>query len=530
MQSCGEAIVRYLEKKSVSTVFGIPGVHNLELYRGLQGSSIRHILCRHEQGAGFLADGYARASGEVGVAFVITGPGLTNISTAIGQAYADSIPMLVISSVNESWSLGKGTGRLHECERQLSVTDSITGFNARVHSVDEAYDALDRAFTLFESERPRPVHIEVPIDVLAQTVPEGFYREPAAITAQRPSPSSEELLAALELLSKAEKPMIIVGGGAIEAADAVAKLAEKLRAPTFTTVAGKGMLPIGHPFKAGATLCTEAGWNAIEQADVVLAIGTEMADTDFWRDTLPITGSLIRVDIDERKLTDLYPAKLAIHSDANAFVASLLTYENLSSASVIDEEFAIELRNNVRENLLQWDQSLVRILDAIMKIATDTRVVADMTQLAYAANFTQPIDGARRWLHPTGFGTLGYALPAAIGAALADPSTPVLAIAGDGGLQYTVQELATAKEIASPMVLLIWNNSRLGQIWDDMERTGIEPIAVAMDNPDFGLLARAYDIGYSKPGTLAALKASLSGGLSSNGLTIIEVTPSILDR
>lgn len=315
MMSCGEALVKLLEAYNVDTVFGIPGVHTLELYRGLPGRNIRHVLTRHEQGAGFMADGYARVTGKPGVAFVITGPGLTNISTAIGQAYSDSIPMLVVSSVNETRTLGKGWGRLHETKNQRAITEPLTAFSATAYNPEDVPDLIARAFSVFNSERPRPVHLEIPMDVLASPV--AFdWSDDVRWADVRPAPEQKRVAEAIEALEAAKRPLIIAGGGAINAASAITKLAENLSAAVFTTVAGKGLLDPQHPLNAGANLCMPEGWDYIGRADVVLAIGTELADTDMWRDTLPIKGDIIRVDIDPRKLNDLYPATISILADA----------------------------------------------------------------------------------------------------------------------------------------------------------------------------------------------------------------------
>jgi 5-guanidino-2-oxopentanoate decarboxylase len=193
----GQALVRLLANYGVDTVFGIPGVHTLELYRGLPGSGIRHVLTRHEQGAGFMADGYARVSGKPGVCFVITGPGVTNAATGIGQAYADSIPMLVISSVNHTASLGKGWGSLHECQDQRAMTAPITAFSAVALTAEDLPELIARAYAVFDSERPRPVHISVPLDVLAAPVARDWSndvvrrpaRHPAATALDRRSPN-----------------------------------------------------------------------------------------------------------------------------------------------------------------------------------------------------------------------------------------------------------------------------------------------------------------------------------------------------
>src|SRR3990167_5185414 len=209
----GQALVRLLANYCVDTVFGIPGVHTLELYRGLPGSGIRHVLTRHEQGASFMADGYARVSGKPGVCFIITGPGVTNAATGIGQAYADSIPMLVISSVNHTASLGKGWGCLHETQDQRAITAPITAFSAVALSAEDLPELIARAYAVFDSERPRPVHISVPLDVLSAKVSRDWSNE----VVRRPSrgvPAATALDLAVAKLQSAKRPMIIAGGGA----------------------------------------------------------------------------------------------------------------------------------------------------------------------------------------------------------------------------------------------------------------------------------------------------------------------------
>jgi len=527
-KSCGQAIVEFLVSAGVEQVFGIPGVHNLELYRGLVGSPIKHTLARNEQGAGFMADGYARATGKPGVAFVITGPGLTNIATAIGQAYSDSVPMLVISSVNESWSLGRGTGRLHESKDQLKFTESITAFNARAMQPSDVPALLNQAFTLFKSERPRPVHIEVPLDVLAMPVSEAWEFVDSDAE-NKPPQLSESLLADLR---NAKSPAIIVGGGAIGLGGQVTQLAESIGATIFSTVAGKGIIATEHPQNAGAVLCQPAGWDYISKSDLIVALGTELADTDFWRDKLPLASQhgLIHIDIDASQLNNLYQATHAINADLRVFLPELLTQlgdHQADTDSVISAVAA--LRSDTVAGLTDLDQAHSKVIEQIESNVTgDTIIASDMTQLAYASNFLLASQHERAWLHPTGFGTLGYALPAAIGAAIATQA-PVVALAGDGGLQYTIMELASAKEsVSSPFVVLLWNNERLGQIWDDMEASGIEPIAVAMHNPDFAQLAKAYGFNVYQPSSLNEFGQCLNTSCRTDGLHFIELRADVV--
>ncbi|QLC74843.1 5-guanidino-2-oxopentanoate decarboxylase [Pseudomonas sp. LPB0260] len=521
----GQALVRLLANYGVDTVFGIPGVHTLELYRGLPGSGIRHVLTRHEQGAGVMADGYARVTGKPGVCFVITGPGVTNAATAIGQAHADSIPMLVISSVNHSASLGKGWGCLHETQDQRAMTAPITAFSAVASSAEDLPQLISRAFAVFDSERPRPVHISVPLDVLAAPIG----RDWSAEVVRRPGrglPSAEALQQAADKLAGAKRPMIIAGGGALEAGAALAALSERLAAPLFTSVAGKGLLPPQAPLHAGATLCVEPGWQLIEQADVVLAVGTELADTDFWRERLPLTGELLRVDIDPRKFNDFYPCAVALKGDARQTLEELLARLPQQAR---DPAAARQALAGLRAAVEAGQGPLQRIHQAILarvaaELPHDAFISSDMTQLAYSGNYLFPSRAPRSWLHPTGYGTLGYGLPAGIGAKLGAPQRPGLVLVGDGGFLYTAQELATAvEELDSPLVVLLWNNDALGQIRDDMLGLDIEPIGVLPRNPDFAALAGAFGCRVQQPQNLDELQTQLAAGFAHPGVTLIEL-------
>ena len=521
----GQALVRLLANYGVDTVFGIPGVHTLELYRGLPGSGIRHVLTRHEQGASFMADGYARVSGKPGVCFVITGPGVTNAATGIGQAYADSIPMLVISSVNHSASLGKGWGSLHECQDQRAMTAPITAFSAVALTAEDLPELIARAYAVFDSERPRPVHISVPLDVLSAPIARDWSNDVVRRPTRGPA-CATALDDAAARLNGAKRPMIIAGGGALNAADQLLEISTRLAAPLFTSVAGKGLLPPNAALNAGSSLCVEPGWKLIAEADVVLAVGTEMADTDFWRERLPLNAQLLRVDIDPRKFNDFYPCAVALHGDAQQTLSGLL--ERLPS-SVRDASAAIAsvaaLREAVKAShgpLQQIHQSILARIAA--ELPENAFVSTDMTQLAYTGNYAFDSLAIRSWLHPTGYGTLGYGLPAGIGAKFGAPQRPGLVLVGDGGFLYTAQELATAvEELDSPLVVLLWNNDALGQIRDDMLGLDIEPIGVLPRNPDFAALARAFGCTVTQPQSLAELQTDLRHGFKRNGVTLIEL-------
>jgi len=322
MTTCGEALVQLLEAYGVEVVFGIPGVHTVELYRGLPATGIRHVTPRHEQGAGFMADGYARVSGRPGVCFLITGPGVTNAATAMAQAFSDSVPMLVISAVNERAHLGMGAGRLHELPDQRQVTEGFTVFSHTLLDAAHLPEVIARAFAAFDAGRPGPVHVEIPIDVI--TAPVDFAIDRPARVA-RPGPDPEAVARAARALAAARRPLMVLGGGCVEAAAEARTVAERLAAPVFLTYAARGVLAEDHPLNLGATLAFEPARALLADADVVLAAGTEFSETD--RDlraaALEIGGTLVRVDIDPQQLARSPIADVAIAGDARLALAAL---------------------------------------------------------------------------------------------------------------------------------------------------------------------------------------------------------------
>ena len=520
--SCGMAVTRLLEAYGVDTVFGIPGVHTLELYKGLGGAQIRHIQARHEQGAGFMADGYARVSGRPGVCYLITGPGVTNAATPIGQAYSDSIPMLVISSVNASADLAMGRGRLHEITDQNAVTAPLTAFSRCALSAAEVPNLIAEAFAVFRNARPRPVHIALPLDVLK--APAGF-----EIAARAPSPPAgppdEVIEAACEFVRHAERPVIIAGGGTVDCGPALSAFAEAAGAAVILTVAAKGVMPDDHPLCLGATLVRGPTQGLVESADLIIAVGTELSETDSWIDRLPINGRLIRIDIDAGATQRDYPADVALVGDSGRALSAMtrqLSGHRPSQAFANGEIAALRAKMTDSQRPLQ--RKHIQLLDALREALPDDGVVcSDMTQIAYTGNHHFPCSRPRSWFHPSGFGTLGWALPAAIGAKLAAPERPVVALVGDGGFLFTAPEIGVAVELGLPLAVLLWNNDGYGQIRDDMIEQGIPEIGVNPRNPDYIKLAESFGARALRPDSLEAFKAALGDAFAADGPTLIEM-------
>jgi thiamine pyrophosphate-dependent acetolactate synthase large subunit-like protein len=521
-RTCGEAAIDLLEAYGVDIVFGIPGVHTLDLYRGLANTTIRHVAVRHEQGAGFMADGYARVTGRPGVCVLITGPGVTNAATPIGQAFSDSVPMLVLSSVNATGDLGRGRGRLHEITDQRAVMAPLTAFSRTVRDAAELPQAMADAYRVFESARPRPVHIELPLDVLAG--PAAFRAERAAPTRRR-LPDATAIAAAARLLDGAQRPAILAGGGTVECGVTVAALAEKLGAVVLLTAAAKGVVSFDHPLCAGATLQLAPTQALLASADVVLAVGTELAETDHWTERLPINGKLIRVDLDAANLVRDYPAEVAIEADAGATLAALAAaVRQRRNGTGIDPAEIAALRQRNHDKLAPLQRKHATVLKALEEALPEDAVLAtDMTQIAYTGSHYYRSRRPRTWLHPVGYGTLGYALPAAIGAKLGAPERAVVAIAGDAGFLFTVQELATAVELGLPIAILLWNNDALQQIAEGMTERGIPEVGVRLRNPDFQALAKAFGCRAVRPDSLASLQAAVRTAVVADGPTLIEV-------
>jgi thiamine pyrophosphate-dependent acetolactate synthase large subunit-like protein len=520
--SCGEAIVRLLEQYDVDTVFGIPGVHTLEIYRGLAASAIRHISPRHEQGAAFMADGYARVSGKPGVCALITGAGLTNAATPIASAYHDSIPMLVVSSATACADNGRGHGTLHDLPDQRAFMATITADSIEVRDPADLPEAFARAFEIFESRRPRPVHIGVPIDVLDLPAA-SWERLPARGSTPRPDAALVER--AVELLADAKRPMLLLGGGAVAAGAEATAVAERLGAPVGLTINAKGVLPDSHPLSVGTTLTLRPVHAAFTDADVVLAVGTEFSETDYYyapgAAAPDFSGALIRIDIDADQLHRQRNATIGLQGDAAATLAAIdagLAARGRERSS--DGERAAALRGG---GLWPGADKHLPFLEALARgVPENGIVIADSTQPAYVAHHTWPGRSARAYIAPGGFGTLGPALPMAIGAQVAAPDRPVVALAGDGGALFTIQELASAADLGLPIALVIWQNDGYGEMRDSMDRIDVPHIGTEISSRDFVKLAEGFGCLGVRTG-LDGLPEALALAYEADRPTLVEV-------
>jgi thiamine pyrophosphate-dependent acetolactate synthase large subunit-like protein len=519
--SCARAVLDRLADHGIDTVFGIPGVHTLELYRAIQQTPLRHVAVRHEQGAAFMADGYARIKGKPAACLLITGPGLLNAGTAIGEAYSDSVPMVVLATVNARADLGVGRGELHELRDQRRAMEGIVAAAATIHDAAAAAPLIDGFFGRLATQRPRPVYLELPLDVAAAETVAAARPAPLPL---RPAPQPAAIAELKRRVEAARRPFLILGGGARGAAEPARKLALRLGAVVATSTAGKGILDETLPPSLGATLGTPETHELLAEADLVIACGTELSRTDHWTDRLPIRGDLVRIDIDGDGLLRDYVPALAIAADAATTLAALL-------AALGDGEdracWVADLearRAALAERFRRTYPAHCRWLEALQAaLPPDGIVVTDMTQLAYVGNEYYRCRRPGTWHHPVGFGTLGFALPAAIGAKIAAPDRAVVALAGDYGVGFTIQELATAAELDLSLPLLVWNNAALGAIVDGMRSAEIARIAVSLKPPRFADLARAFDSLYERLEEPAALGPALARALAAGRPTVIEI-------
>jgi thiamine pyrophosphate-dependent acetolactate synthase large subunit-like protein len=513
----GAAVVETLAAQGVDTIFGIPGTHNLEIYRHFPAAGIRAVTPRHEQGAGYAAEAYARVTGRPGVVVATSGPGVTNTMTAAATAYAESQPMLILSSGMPTGTEGKDLGQLHEAKNTSAAMDQLIRWSRRVRTADEAAEAVTDAFESFTGGRPRPVHIEIPVDVLE----EQWSGQPlAAAKAIAPQADPETVRRVAAALVAAAEPVIIAGGGAVGAQSELTALAEALGAPVVTTVNGKGVVDESHPLSVGASIRLRAAQKAAADSDALLVVGTELGDSDLWEGQ--IRGkTVIRCDIDPAQLNKNCPADHTLLGDAATTVAALLAALPGGSGSV---ERAATLRAACLEEAAK-DAGPYAEINAAVRAALPAEGVltGDSSQVTYFGSvhfFDMP--APRRFCYTPGFATLGYGLPAGVGAAIGLPGTPVAVLLGDGALMFSVQELVTLVEQRLSVPVIVVDNGGYQEIRDQEAARGIPPIGVELRSPDLATLALAMGARGAQTTSTSELTELVRDALGADGPTLIH--------
>ncbi|WP_158887062.1 thiamine pyrophosphate-binding protein [Amycolatopsis anabasis] len=476
----------------VDTAFGLPGVHNLPIWEAFADTPIRLVGVRHEQTAAYAADGYARATGRLGVAVVTTGPGAANTLAAVGEAHASASPVLVLATDIPAALRRPGVvrGVLHETSDQRALFAPITKSSYTVDSPAELAPLVRHAAA--EALRPQsgPVYLGVPADFLRQEAVPGPDREPPA---PPPSPTEEELGRAREVLANAARPLIWAGGGALRAGAgaAIGELATRLAAPVVTTFAARGLLPPEHPCLAPNPVHAPEIGALWDEADVVLGIGTDFDGlmTQNW--LMPPPPALIAINLDARDAAKNYPPDRLLLGDARETAERLA--EGLTPRAGLAELTARLklLDERVRRRVRDEEPGAADLLAALAALPENTVLVNDMCVAGYWAGGFHRVRAPRTFAYPMGWGTLGFGFPAALGAATA---APAVCVSGDGGFLYGCGDLATLAQERLPLTVIIVDDGGYGMLRFDQDQAGLPHRGVNLTTPDFAALARSFGI------------------------------------
>ncbi|MBI2204861.1 MAG: thiamine pyrophosphate-binding protein [Candidatus Rokubacteria bacterium] len=522
----GAWVVEALAAEGVRHVFGIPGVHNLAVYDALIGDGrMTHVLARHEQGAAFMADGYARASGEPGVVLVTTGSGATNALTPLVESYAGSIPVVLLMSDVATDLVGRDLGALHEVPNQIDCFKPVTRLAETVMDARAVPTAVAGAFDLLRAGRPGPVALSIPNDLLFAKFEASL---PSSRAGRRPPCHPNEIAEAARLLARAERPLVIAGGGVVSA-DASAELvsvARRLDAPIITTVMGRGSIAETDPLWLGVLPNKRATETPLGEADVVLAVGCRFAHRSTKGLLLNLEFAphqrLIHIDIDPTVFGRLFKPTVGIVGDAKDGLAHLSTALGTEPPRTAWGHAHLDaLRTAASARYTPAVAEFMRTLRAA--VPPDGIVVNDQTGVNYWMEWFFPVLAPRTFLYPVGSATLGYAVPAAIGAKFARPDRPVVAVVGDGGFMFSVNELATAVKYRLPIVFLVMNDERYGAIkWLQEKMFTGRWGETELANPDFPALARAFGAYGERVPSLAALPDAMAKAFRADGPTLLE--------
>ncbi|MBO0736794.1 MAG: hypothetical protein J2P48_09525 [Alphaproteobacteria bacterium] len=517
----GRALVEMLRRHAVDTIFALPGVQNDALFVAFYdaGEALRVIHTRHEQGAAYMAFGYARASGKIGTYAVVPGPGLLNTTAALSTAYATNAPVLCISGQIPSDLIGRGFGLLHEIPDQLGILRTLTKWAARINHPSQTGKLVNEAFRQLRDGRARPVGLEMPPDVMALETevslpPPG---EPPAIT----MPDPELIGKAAALLAGAKKPLLFVGSGAAAAGEEVLAVAEILQAPVVSFTGGKGIVSERH-YLAQSALAGHELWRS---ADVVLAVGTRLHQPQV-RWGIDSDLQLIRVDIDPVEITRVVRPAVGIVADAGPALAAL--HSALDRRNVRGQSRREELETLKSRTLAKLADNLgpqCEYLRAIRaELPDDGIYVEDLTQVGYVGRVAFPTYQPRTYIHSGYQGTLGFGFATALGAKLARPDLPVVSISGDGGFMYNVQELSTAVRHGIDIVAIVFADGAFGNVRRmQKEDYGNRLIGVDLHNPNFPKMAESYGVAGVRTTTPEGLRRELAAALRRRGTTLIEV-------
>jgi acetolactate synthase I/II/III large subunit len=520
----GHLVAESLEALGAEVCFGVPGIHALAIWEGLRSSEIRTVGLRTELNAGFAADGYARVSGKPAPLLLSTGPGALISLAALMEAASAHVPLVAVASQIPSDLLGAGRGYLHELPDQLASFTPVVKWARRAESAEQIPELVAEAWRRALTPPSGPVFVEIPVDFLTGETDASV----GDLDTSPVEPPVPDLGEAVGLLDASTDPVVWAGGGVLRSGawEELAELARRLDAPIATTYMGKGGLPEDDPLSAGSACDESAYRELVESADVLLCVGTELGAETTGQYDLTLSKQVIQIDAAPERIGATYPA-LGLVGDAKAVLRALL--EQVQSRSRDGAERAAAVRPRIDAGLAEQGHELERGLLGTIRAALPREAVHawDMTILGYWAAAHFPALEPRRFLYPLGSGTLGYAWPAALGASLALPGIPVLAVAGDGGIMYGIQELAAARQHGLDAALLVVDDGGYGILREYQRDSFGETTAVDLGRPDFAALARAYDVPAQKT-TPEVLQAALARALEHEGPAVVHL-PALLE-
>jgi acetolactate synthase-1/2/3 large subunit len=526
----GSLVAESLEAVGAEVAFGVPGIHALAIWEGLRTSPVRAVGLRTELDAGFAADGYGRTSGRPAPLLLSTGPGALISLAALMEAASAHVPVVALASQIPGELIGRGRGFLHELPDQQASFAPVVKWTAHAATAAEIPALVAEAWRQSLTPPSGPVFLEIPVDVLAGETDAAPVTELDAAPALPPLPPADALDEAGRLLAGAERPVLWAGGGVLRSGawDELRALAERLGAPVATTYMGKGAFPEDDPLAAGSA-CDEGAYRElVTGADVLLAVGTELGAETTGQYELRLSGRLIHVDAAPERIGATYPAH-GLVGDARAVLAALLERLGDTPRREGGEPAVADLRARIAAGLEEQDRDLERALLRTVREALPRDAVTtwDMTILAYWAAAHFPVREPRTFLYPLGSGTLGYAWPAALGASLAAPGRPVLAVAGDGGFDYGLAELAAARQHGLDAKLLLVDDGGYGILREYQRDSFGETFSVDLAQPDFSALVEAFGV----PVESAApdgLGEALGRALAYEGPAVVHV-PALLE-
>lgn len=531
-----DIVLRTLEHEGVEVCFGMPGGAILPIYDAIaRGTTLRHVLVRHEQAAGHMAQGYARASGRVSAAFATSGPGATNLVTPIADARMDSTPLVCITGQVRSTLIG--TDAFQECDIVSVVTPLVKGA-WRVTEVGEIASTIRRAVRLARSGRPGPVLVDIPRDVQEDSVLAAFpVVSPSSNAGHSPIAIESDLVRAEALIRAARRPILYVGGGAQGCAVDVRRLAERCCIPVVTTLMGKGAFPESHPLFVGwpGMHGTVAANRALNDSDLIIAAGARFDDRVTGRlDAFASDALVIHIDIDRRELGKIRRPDVAIHAELGSTLARLTAMmadhcPTTALGSWREKLAVVDRRHPLGYGPLASSLKPQAVVQRLAELARDIEDVVWTTGVGQHQMWAMqyiPVDAPRSFVTSGGLGTMGYGLPAAIGVRAARPEATVVCIDGDGSFQMTLQELATAVAADLPVVVVILNNGQLGMVhqWQSMffeDRLSASDLRTGM--PRFADIARGFGCDAWEVATWSGLDAAFTEACASGRPAVLDV-------